>query len=59
METDDLAANTAQLWPTVLGAHATTIYDNSGIGEHAIRDKCFSVALDPFSVRAMATACTV
>jgi hypothetical protein len=46
IQTDDLPANTPQLWPTALGAHAAAIYDNSGIGDCAIRDKCFPVALD-------------
>ncbi len=46
MQTDDLAANTAQPWPIALGAHTAAIHDDSGIGELAIRDECFPVALN-------------
>src|SRR6202790_4577109 len=46
MAAGHLAPNPAQLRPIAPGAHATAIYDKSGIGELGIRDKCFPVALN-------------
>jgi hypothetical protein len=46
MQTDDFAANTAQLGPIALGAHAAAVHSDSGIGEIAIRDKRFPMALN-------------